>query len=234
MPTRLLVLILPILLLVGCAEKTTLAKIACEGAANDGARILVVGDSWPGHLALLQGLQAGLDQRRRVSRTCAVSFPGFTANEVGASVRDPANAAAMVHALGAAPTEVVLVVGVNDTIQHGGPKAYKAGLQALRDEFRLTAAKVFYLTVPRVELEKDRSPPLQAAKHLFQRIVHDGGNQEVADRYERSIDDKSDMVPIRYAAFLPSYKGHEQSFVDGRHLTPAEFNRLGLYIASRL
>ncbi len=192
--------------------------LACSGPVDTSLRVLVVGDSW----ASEQRLDGPLSQNARV---CSVSYSGRTAREIIQSFQSDAALQAEVAAL--APQHAVLVVGVNDVMQHRGATAYAGAVRDLAEALTRLGASVRLLELPWTSNGAPRPFP-SMAKAAFYSCMFDGCRSEVTTEYRAAIG--AELAVVDYDTFAPAYDPADFK-PDGVHLTDPRREDLARLIA---
>lgn len=183
--------------------------------------MLVIGDSW----ASKGRLDAGGAQAIG-GRFCSLGFSGRTAHEIAANLRAlPQDRLAIVGR----PKTVLLLVGVNDVVQHIGPARYAAGVRELTEAADQFGDDIRVVEIPWTNPGVPAKSVPSWGKRLLNRYVNDGGRKDVTAEYRRAV-----PAEIGYDDFIPSYAGYEDRYKDGLHLTTAEFGRLGRYLGQAI
>jgi hypothetical protein len=218
-----LFLALGALLLASCSDTAPQPRIACAGADDAASVLLIYGDSWSAKQSMVEALAA--DNQK----VCAIGYPGANSQKLAKWV-DPGKAVA---ALGRKPDRVLLIAGINDAAGHSGRQGYRKSVLAMASTFRATGSEVSLLELPNFrEGDRANSFPVRTVQ-TFRRYALDGGNEHVVSGYRRTVSDGGVTV-IDFDGFIGSYEQSPASYVDGRHLTDAEYGRLGRYLAPRL
>lgn len=204
--------LLAVLVLAGCAPASQPPITCAGGASSDPIAVLVVGDSWGTAARLDEGLA-----RATGLRSCSVGYSGKRAGQIAAILRS--------SPLPKAET-IVMLVGVNDEVQHAGASTYANGVTALRREAAKASSNVLLVELPRVDLERDDGSPQRRAKRWLQRHVWDRGEKEITQKYRAAV-----RADIPFDPFISSYATHRGMYKgDGIHLTDAAFDQLGEYL----
>ncbi|AQR62647.1 hypothetical protein BZG35_14065 [Brevundimonas sp. LM2] len=189
----------------------------CAGSGP--TAVLVIGDSWASMGALDRSGAAAVG-----ARFCSIGFRGRTSRQIADTIRTlPPTALAAAGA----PRTIILLAGVNDVMQHVGADRYAAGMADLRAAARTISDDVRVVEIPWTTPTPRARTPLSWAKRLAHRLWNDQGRTDVTTRYRQAV-----RTDIDFDAFLPSYAGHEDRYVDGVHLTPAEHDRFGAYLGA--
>lgn len=219
-----------------CAPSAApLPPITCRSVGSGPRTVttLLVGDSWGTAGRTDLGIAQAMAARYGAARACSLGYSGRRAGTVGrrlgAIPKDYILAAT--HGV---PDHVILVVGINDTVEHTGRYLYAAGARDLIGHARGLGRNVSIVTIPVVDMQHDPSPRSGRIKHFLGRVVFDLGEKEITRSYRSALLTDADVQLIDYDGFIPQYAGHEASYVDGRHLTPSEFGRFGRYIGGQL
>jgi hypothetical protein len=216
----------------------TLALCACSsspsppvmcakvGTGAPAYRILVMGESWAAGGRLLPELPQAVAKRAKATvLACSVGYSGMNTSKIIHSYSPEAP----LRALGGKPTNVVILSGVNDQIQHRGAENYAAGMRTLATSF--APASVQVVSPPNVNMH----PPLGVLYRIKNRlygILHPDGNTE----YRRDLSSAFPSAQIIDVAPFSSGADKEPAryAVDGIHLTLPEFHKYGAFIGERV
>ena len=182
-------------------------------------RITVIGDSWASKRKVDASIAGAFSDCGIAACVRSHGYPGKRSDQIAHLM--PVVSAGV----------VVLMVGLNDTVQHTGAANYRRSL--VRILGRLQGCTVVALTIPRYDSARPSSKRLlDRVKHAAMRWLMDGGTRDVIKRYRAAVAD----LPIRWLnsdEFLPAF-GPERFSGDGRHLTATEYDRLGAWIGHQL
>jgi hypothetical protein len=218
-------------------KRTDVPIINCDGA-NSGVndyKILIVGESWASDGRIFPELprfaSARLDGR------------GVTACSIGFSGR---NSRLLYHELvekfprsrirglfgGAEPDKLLLMTGVNDTIQHIGAANYVEYTKKLVDYFE-GVDDIQLISIPRVNERTFKPPSLYSAiKRNILRCFYDGCDYQVNDVYRIALwRDHPELRMIEYDDFIDEFREHEHCHTpDGIHLTGEYYHKYGTFL----
>ncbi len=217
---------------------TVLALCACSSSqqppvecakVGSGApvyRVLIVGESWAAGGRILPELPQAVARRSKSTvLACSVGFSGKNTAKI---IREFKPAASL-RALGGAPTNVVILTGVNDQVQHKGAQTYAANVKKLASAFK--PAFVQIVSAPDINIH----PPLGILYRIKNRVygvLHPEGNAD----YRRAL---SGTFPpsqvIDYAAFSSGADQEPIRYAPDRiHLTLTEFHKYGAFIGDQM
>jgi len=194
----------------------------CSGPEDAPQRVLLLGDSW-----VAGGrLDAPLAETARV---CSVSYSGLNSQDVLGSFAADHNARDIAFASLGHITDAVVVVGVNDTIQHRGASFYADGVARLAELLQALADRVFVLELPAAKLAPGvLAAPTAAASWLFS-CLNDWCASDVTAPY-RAAASTLPITLIDYDQMAPALDLVDLE-PDGIHLTPQRSADLARLIA---
>jgi lysophospholipase L1-like esterase len=165
---------------------------------------------------------------RRSGGAVTVCTIGFKGRNTAAIVRefDPSIAETQ---LGGAPTNVVILTGVNDQVQRRGPRSYVTAIKALMDFFPAATGQV--ISAPLVNTET----PLNfrsSARRVVLGLLH----PEVNAQYRKAL---SEALPageiIDFSEFSAWYTAEPARYeADGIHITRPTYREYGAFIGERV
>lgn len=203
-------------------------EVSCAGFSEGSAetRVLVLGESWAAGDRLLPELSDALSSVEP-SRVCTMGYSGRTAAEILAEFSTEDGLGQASEALGGRADRLLVISGVNDTLQHVGAENYASNVAAIV-EF-VGAPNAYVVEVPWVS-ERASSNILRNIKRGLSRYLNDGGSEDVTQAYRDAVAaSEANFMIIDYDAFMPEFDA--SSFQpDGIHLTPEGFKSYGAYL----
>jgi lysophospholipase L1-like esterase len=215
--------------------------IACS-LVNDGPndyRILVIGESWASEGKIFPDLPKAVSERLggRGVQACSIGFNGRNSRLLYSELREKFPKYRLYSLYDdKAPDKVVLMTGVNDTIQHVGAATYVEFTKKLVDYFS-DAGDVEIISIPRVNERWFKPPNLfSLMKRNILRCVYDGCDRQVNDVYRVALwRDHPDLHILEFDNFIDKFAGHEENYtLDGVHLTDRCYHRYGKFIGSTI
>lgn len=186
--------------------------------------VAIIGDSWAGKGRLFPEFTDAL--ARYVDRPIvahALSFSGRRTDEIATY----GFATDVENALGGAPQVLLLLTGVNDQIQHGGPKRYAEGLRHLATSW--PTAKTFLLSPPSISANFD-SRLANARQRLMALTKRDDHAS-----YQSAFAAVQVGHKINFDLFCRGSRWEPSRFEpDGFHLKENEFHELGRFLGSKI
>ena len=166
-------------------------------------RFLIVGDSWASGGRLLPSFAGEfLEVAGSPLIVCSVGYPGRIAGEIadGVGVDYNWDFSAL---LGGRPDAVVVIAGINDSIQQVGAKRFVAGLEKLS---RIETSSLYFLEIPYID-EGAYIPHsfLSSAKLFIFRVFNDFGSDFVMPKY-RAAARESGIETIDFSEFSPNLR----------------------------
>lgn len=220
------------LLVVGAGSlafsKDKPAKIYCAnvGTGPIQHRILAIGESWADGGRLLPELPIAAAQKvPGALRACTVGYSGKNSGKI----LDLRAESSELSALGGDPDIVVLILGVNDQIQHRGAKFFETNIKML--QYNYSRSKVIAVSPPIVSSDPDLPFQYRLKNSAF-RLIHPESRAAYSLGLERALG--SDNV-IKFEAFSRGQGSEPARFApDGIHLTLPEFHKYGQFIGQRI
>jgi len=216
-----------VLTLCACTPAVTPPVLCAKaGAGAPAYRILVVGESWAAGGRLLPELPQAVAKRANATvLACSVGYSGMnTAKIISSYAPDPP-----LRALGGRPTNVVILSGVNDQIQHRGAENFASGMRTLAARF--TPAIVQTVSAPSINTHPPLGLPYRF-KNWAYGIVHPEGNAEY--RKDAASVFRPEQV-IDYSAFSSGAIAEPGRYApDGIHLTLPEFHKYGTFVGDKI
>jgi len=204
------------------APVVALATPVCSGPADARQRVLVVGDSWVDG-GNVDAAMAG------TARVCSVSYSGLTGQDVLQSFTADRDARDAVLADLGHVTDAVMLVGVNDVIQHRGAAYYADGVKRLAEHLSTLADRVVVLELPATQVAAGvLLPPMEVITTLFA-CLNDWCARDVTTPY-RAAAASLPITLIDYDRLAPRFAPGDFE-ADGIHLTPQRYADLGRIIA---
>lgn len=210
--------------------RDTLVKpsIACAdaGQGDKVRRVLIVGESWASKGRLLPELPIAVARRsnERV-RACSIGYSGQNSAKVRAQF-DPRQA---VEQLGGAPDNFVVLLGVNDQIQHRGAEFFSDNINTLAKTF--PQATVQAVSAPIISL----TPPLALPNRVKNRMAGWFNSDVNGDYYAALVTRLGAGRVIDFKQFSAGYPAEKQRFAkDGIHFTTTGYHAYGRFIGEQL
>jgi lysophospholipase L1-like esterase len=207
-------------------------------ALNSGSnpyRVLVVGESWAAGGKVFPELPMSISDRLkgRGVEACSIGFSGRNSlllyNELLEKFpKEKLYGLYDEHK----PDKVILMTGVNDTIQHVGEDLYVEYTKKLVDYFSDVDA-VEVISIPRVNERRFKPPNLFSLwKRSILRCVYDNCVLAANDKYRSALwRDHPELHMIEYDDFIDQYEGHEEFYTkDGVHLTDDAYHQYGAFL----
>lgn len=218
-------------------KRTDEPVVRCE-TVNGGAtgyKILVVGESWASDGRIFPELpkivSARLDGRGVVA--CSIGFSGRNSRLLYHELIEKFPHARIRQLFGgAAPDKLLLMTGVNDTIQHIGASNYVEYTKKLVDYFE-GVEDIQLISIPRVNERTFRPPNLYSSiKRDILRCIYDGCDYQVNDVYRTALwRDHPELRVIDYDDFIDEFRDHEHCHTpDGIHLTGEYYHKYGTFL----
>jgi len=234
-------LILSPLLLIWLMQRSDQPSINCS-TINSGANnynnynILIIGESWASDGKLFPELPLITSARLngRGVMACSIGFSGRNSKLLYYELREKFSKE-MIRNLfnNAAPNKLLVMTGVNDTIQHIGASNYVEYTKKIV-EFFDNISDVEVITIPRVNERTFLSPNLfSAIKRSILRCLYDHCDYQVNDLYRVALwRDHPELRMIEYDDFIDEYRDHEYCHTqDGIHLTDEYYHKYGIFLA---
>jgi hypothetical protein len=222
-------------------KRTDEPSIACA-LVNSGAddyRVLVVGESWASEGKVFPELPKAVSKRLdgRGVQACSIGFNGRNSRLLYAELREKFPKYKIYSFFeGKAPDKVVLMTGVNDTIQHIGASAYVEYTKKLFEYFS-EVDDVEAISIPRVNERWFKPPNLfSRMKRNVLRCLYDGCNFQVNDVYRVALwRDHPNLQILEFDSFIDKFEGHEEFYrLDGVHLTDEYLHKYGEFVGSAM
>lgn len=218
-------------------KRTDEPVVRCEtvnGGAND-YKILIVGESWASDGRIFPELpkfaSARLDGRGVAA--CSIGFSGRNSRLLYYELVEKFPHSRIRGLFGgAAPDKLLLLTGVNDTIQHIGASNYVEYTKKLVDYFE-GVEDIQLISIPRVNERTFRPPNLYSAvKRTILRCFYDACDYQVNDVYRTALwRDHPELSVIEYDDFIDEFRDHEHCHTpDGIHLTGEYYHKYGTFI----
>lgn len=231
-------LILSPLLLIWLMQRSDQPSINCS-TINSGANnynILIVGESWASDGKLFPELPLITSARLngRGVMACSIGFSGRNSKLLYYELREKFSKEKIRNLFNnAAPNKLLVMTGVNDTIQHIGASNYVEYTKKII-EFFDNINDIEVITIPRVNERTFRSPNLfSAIKRSILRCLYDHCDYQVNDLYRVALwRDHPELRLIEYDDFIDEYRDHEYCHTqDGIHLTDEYYHKYGVFLA---
>ncbi len=201
--------------------------------------VLVVGESWAAGSAYFPQLADEVSKANQGQsvKICSIGYPRRNALRIKKIVTETLSPSLIREMFnGNVPNKTILLLGVNDTIEHVGEKNYAENVNAIY-RFFSGFSDVRLSTIPNINEEHFVSPNLLSkSKRVILECVFDGCQASVAEKYRRYLHTRyPDIKSINYDDFIASYEDSPQMYQgDGIHLTKEAQDKFGGFLGKNL
>jgi len=224
----------------------TCANIAKRDATENWAtkvKIGIIGDSWVTdqkldkavlNAMLVSGIQAEVVSSGQPGAVSRQVYRNLTSEDI-----NPYSAR---HILMDGDIDyLVVVVGINDTVEHIGRDFYAHHMLCIIKAIQLRGIHPVILEIPEYGIEI--TPPksyLNYAKRLIYRFVYDGGNHDVISAYREALsaglssEIMKDMSIVAFSTLTRNYHDSLDLYENPNHLSKKGYQKLGQLISETI
>jgi len=209
---------------------------ACAGPLDGSYRILVVGESWAAGGKELPELPQAVSARLHMPvRACEIGYPGATTGEIRRFLARDYSSSDIRKMLGGNANQTILLVGVNDVVNHVGSERYVLQVRELVSDTLKFSLKTSVVELPIVNVRPETSFMSKSKRALYEWLNDRGDNNAIATYRRTLASDAPGVKLIAFDKFSPGYDRDKADFQpDGIHFTAAAFHKYGAYIGQEL
>ncbi len=215
-------------------------KIMILEITDGKVKIGIVGDSWVAGKKLDQSVLDAMSASGVQAEVVSSGEPGAVSRQIYRNLisesTDPYSAGYIL--MDKDIDYLVVVAGINDTVEHMGSEFYATHMQNIIKTIQMRGIHPVILAIPEYGIEITPSKSfLNFAKRLVYRYLHDQGNHDVINRYKDALishlspEIMKDISIVDFSQLVESYHESLDLYENPNHLNKKGYQKLGQIIS---
>lgn len=206
-------------------------------------KVGIVGDSWVAGQKLDQAVQATINSDGFDTTIISSGQPGAKSRQIYRNlISEKSNPFSSNYILMDEDLDYLIVVaGVNDTAGHIGCDFYTHHMLCIIKTAQVRGIYPVIVEVPEYGIEATPAEnPLSYTKRLLYRIIFDDMNQDVIEKYRKSLRELlaaekiKDISVVSFSSIANDYSEHTDLYANPSHLNDEGYKQLGCEIGANI